>query len=266
MTEFKRARVAVTLPGRPENCEPEDFSGHVIHIGHARTLLIGKMVADAHGCPYHVRIDGAFGVPHTAPSVIDLLSCLTFLGVYADLVYTVTNKPPSYKDAVNAGLPPSRVAASLWATEGLHSTSKCCFMDDYVEWGPGLVVRGAEFAEPEQNLPPVMAFGTRAMMNQEALFREVFGYKHHEFNVPLMTVAGAKMSKTAARAIHWSTLTMVAPETARNFLMATAAHPDHVADCTFSPNTTGMVDISLIGKEPYEWSWKTWREVVRRDA
>jgi hypothetical protein len=265
MSEFKRARVAITLPGKPDNCEPEDFSGHVVHIGHARTLLIGKMVADVYECPYHVRIDGAFGVPHVTPSVLDLLGCLSFIGVNPDKVYMVTNRPPSYADAVAAGIRPNETGRKLWATEGLHPTSKCCFLDDYVEWGPSLVVRGAEFNQPEQHLPPIMAFGTRSMLEQEALFREVFNYLHHEFNVPLMTVEGAKMSKTAARAVHWSTLTMVKPETARAFLLATAVKPDDALAMTFM-GPGEKFGLGYIKDAPYEWSWATWREVVRRDA
>jgi hypothetical protein len=261
--EYNRARVAITLPGPVPGMEMEDWSGLVIHIGHARTLVLGDLISKEFGCPFHVRLDQCWASEiNMGPSILDVSECLRFLRIVPDRVYIVPGISSSEKMHEvweSSGVKNVDKLIRLIDLEAIHTTQAAMLHDDQVVYHPSLRVRGYEFTRSKGLLPPNMALSIGAVIRQEELFTEVTGIPHYETSVPLITVQGCKLSKTASRVIHWSSLRSATPESARKFLVATALHSQDPLSALEWPFASGALE-----RRNYEWSWEIWGKFLKR--
>ena len=131
-------------------------------------------------------------------------------------------------------------------------------LDDALNHHPSLIVRGSEFTYAGRG-HGTGPNGHKALLATERTAYAMLGRERSVVTVPMVLIGDAKMSKSEARVVHWSTLKAVPREVARAFLVATALRPDGplwAMDEGFRADA--------ISPEPYVWDWETWAEVVRR--
>lgn len=251
--QLRRARVAISVESVPK----------MIHVGHARTLLLGSLIAEERGCPFHVRLDGIRRLypTDTTFATLDVANCLLFLGIECDLMYWIQNRYPdleSMEDELGRdGI--ERVRDVLSQPGFTPSEFPGIIADDCLLYHPSLIVRGMEFKIPEMYGGSNPMQGAAYTAAEDLLFRAA-GREKYEVNTPLITVDdGVKISKRSALLIHWECLLPLGRELARSFLVATAVDPVspfEVIDRPFSESD--MSDRS------YPWSWHDYVEAARR--
>ena len=245
-----RARVAIS-PAYASNPPQPGESTARIHVGHARSMLLGRLIADELGIPFHVRFDGMVDGRDRGECIIDTVNCLCFLGIAVDYVYWVQQVVPS-KEALVGLLgqeAADRLYIALYDPEVTPDYYRCLMLDDAVLHAPSLIVRGMEFAGEAQYYPGSPA----AHLAAENLVFGAIGQQKHEINVPLILRDTEKMSKSTLVAVHWTTLTGVSPELAKRFLVATALFPTDPLNHLDTP-----FSIAAMSRTPYRWSWKDW--------
>jgi len=231
-----------------------------IHVGHARTLLIGSLVARHYGCPFHVRFDGQYRDPlQTPPLVVDrgdaileVIGCLQALGVSPDRIYWCSQDSASLALARQGDI--SEVRAG-WAMNDAHLGA---ILDDAIDHAPSLIVRGTEFTSRG-----ILPFAGVAHLGQfvvceNAVFK-ILDEQKHEFTVPMIYLGAGKMSKSKLTVVPWQALTAAEPEVVRRFLLATAMNPDEPLSCLDKPFSIERLNLC-----PYRWDWKQWVEAIRR--
>ena len=254
---FKRARVAITA------AVGEGEIGR-IHIGHARTVLAGSLIAQEKGCPFHVRIDGTrpddVGQA-TADFVLDLRNLLDFIGIECRLYFYLERRLPLEAVASLTGLTASRLEAYRLLAQiiGDQEVRLAAVEDDAILHAPSLIIRGAEFVDPGRWSPPGAAGGMSTQVLYEDCIYAFLGIEKHELNLPLVLASGHKMSKSMVNGIGWEVLTMVSPDQARRYLIASLLDPVDplsVLDDEFSE--------SRISSVHHEWSWDTWARFAKQ--
>jgi len=243
---YRRARVAITFAGF---CLRPDF----IHMGHARTLLLGSMIAEGLGVPFHVRCDDQLHshCPDPDPSalaasVIDLTECVRFLEINAERIYW----QPKFDVRDARAIEDLGSEAVYFFTALNHPRTeaepehKALLVDDVIHWYPSLVIRGMEFQMRRQE--EYRRYETRAYLGA--------GRERYEVNVPLIHLDGLTLSKSQSHLIYWRELQAVSPEEARLFLVATAMKPLDPLSAVASP-----FDVAQMPGSPYEWDWDAWK-------
>ena len=252
VTTCTRARVAITAALR---VQPYDCCEN-IHVGHARALLLGSLIAQELGIPYHVRYDGPTG--DASDCVLDVVNCLNFLHIPYDRMYWQPQVLPTHAMLV-AKLGPA-VADSLWnvlsAPELGAESYRCQMLDDVGDYAPSLIVRGREVREPHEYFGPALEPNAEHARRENILFNAA-GAEKHEINTPMLMLGHRKMSKTAMCLVHWTALTAASWQDARNFLIATALCPGKPTDALGD-----AFKISLMSEEPYAWSWHDWAKMA----
>ena len=222
-----RARVALT-PTSP-----------MIHVGHARTLLLGSLIAKEVGVPFHVRMDPAVvGCP--ADMLIAVDECCRFLRIAVDK-YIILSVENIYEH------PLAEILYSM--SPGLAAP----ICDDFIAHAPSLMIRGSEFANPMRWFAPENRASSQAQITVSRAAARLLGQEWHEIIVPLVLRGSEKMAKSSM-SIPWDVLKMVSSFVVRDFLMATAVCPEAPLGvmgygCPLEKMTT----------KPYVWSWDTWR-------
>jgi len=175
--KYRRGRVTISVPFIPNpleavvapRCQWLLTAPHPrIHVGHARSMLIGELICRDLGIPYHLRLDMEIANHALCFDIglIDTLACVAWLGIQAD--YTYRMRQPPKLDAYYEQLLGKDVWAHLmaertrWARMDLDAWLPIC--DDF-EWYPSLKIRGAEWSEPEKYhtdfpapMPPLVEF------------------------------------------------------------------------------------------------------------
>jgi hypothetical protein len=238
---MQRGRVAISYQGATETA---DMS---LHLGHARTLLLGELICKERGIPFDVRIDAAPD-PVAHEFVMDLANCLFFLGIRAERMYWPLTLPDI------AHMP--EVFREVVKTNG-GSPNWCQMMDDAMN--DHLIIRGLEFKDGRYFDVTAVAGAAAHVAIEDRLFA-LAGRTKHEVNVPLMMLGNQKFSKSRLRTIHWSILRALPAETARDFLVATALCPrDPLA---YTAPAMPFQERTM-SDAPYEWSWETWADLLR---
>ena len=255
---YARARVAIT----PAFSTLPDACCENIHVGHARALLLGSLIAQELGIPFHVRFDGGYSYisGDRGATILDTVNCLRFLHIDYDSMYWVPQVLPT-KNMLSAKLGPER-AEVLWACLVAPQLGpepyKCQIMDDLFDYDPSLIVRGSEFgSDAHQFFGPALEASAAHALTENVLYNAA-GREKHEINTPMVMIGQAKMSKTSMRLVHWTALTAAHWEDARAFLIATALCPTAPLEALGDP-----FKISAMSDTPYVWSWKDWAVIAR---
>jgi hypothetical protein len=272
----RRGRVAVTLPTQPH---PQDraMMGLAqmfifktprprIHVGHARTLLLGELHCRREGIPFHVRIDcGWEAVQIRDPGWVDLLGCLSWFGIATDHVYQCRLGPRP--DEFYAKIVGSQAWGRFLEVRDQYTEVDMDHwpsMADDIEHFPSLMIRGQEFETPDAGAPewPPEANSTptfRKLVAVEKAYYQALGIERRQLTLPLITdEAGVKMSKSLA-GIGWDCLQAASADEARAYLLATAANPLDPLAAIGQP-----VDTHDLDPTPHVWSWKSWGSFIRQ--
>ncbi len=247
--------------------QPRGVQGR-IHVGHARTMILGEMICKDLGIPYHLLFEAAWNqVAVTHEGLIDTFACLMFLGVRPAMLYA---RPldPSPDDVLRARVPQANWDAMKEVQRQFESfeTDRWSSVAEDLEWYPSLRIRGAEFEQPAVYLGPDI-FAQRAskaiseiLAYEKALYK-AGGLEWGQATLPLIVEhGGAKMSKSV-RGAAWDCLRSVSSEDARAYLLATVANP---LDPLAAIGQT--VDVLELDPTPHVWSWETWGAFIRSIA
>ena len=251
-----RVRVAVSIPAANPDVRNNGEFG--IHVGHARTLYLGKLFAESKGLPYHVRIDGArllFGADLSLFAV-DVQNCLAFLGIQPDRFYWA----PQWDELLHGQLEKlfgkwEPVVAAFSAT---RFTGVPAVIDDLLN-PPSWIVRGREFVDKARyngREAQVMMMTAHTRL-EECLYEQV-GQEMLQWNVPLITMGGMKLAKSEGRVIPWGVLKMLDQEQLHRFLLSTAVYPEDPLSVRRE-----ALGIDGVGVEPWEWNWDTFKEFAK---
>lgn len=263
--KYKRGRVALSpvyFTGNPDFRIQYGFDSNQLHIGHARTLLLGSLICDELGIPFHIRLDGPVNdvTGDRANAVLDAIDLVNTLGIRFDKMYWSPQTIPP-RDFFDRELG-DRAEAFWWA---LHSPEvcpdyyRCLMLDDVVHHDPSLIIRGRDFVCPSAYADsPTHAVGTERHIIAENLMFSTAGREKKEINTPLMTMDGFKMSKSQMRIIHWSILRSIPRDAARRFLLATAMNPSDPLS-SFGEE----FHVARMSSLPYQWSWDVWNTIIR---
>lgn len=274
---MKRGRVAVTPPilhARADELVVDPVARTMvrsmndrrppgtIHVGHARTLLLGKLACDQLGIDFHVRIDGN---PHDkyyllTAGLFELMQCILFLDLKPARIYWSPSElqpDPYYAERLGANeWEKVKSIISMW---GKAPHTFCHLLDDLVDNHPSVLLRGHDFLQP--NLYGVSTESGRAMadylMHETAIY-DAAGRKREQISFPLIVKrSGSKFSKSAG-AVPWDLLTSVSPEFARSFLLGTAMFPESPR-----PVSVEEFDLASLSEQSYVWDWGIWGEFAR---
>jgi len=250
---YKRARVAITM----------NEAAKMVHVGHARTLLLGSLIAAEHGCPFHVRLDGIRRQYHsdTTYATLDVVNCLAFLGIQHDMMYWVSQRHPdlTQMESELGSDVVERVRQALSEPGVCPSEYPGTISDDPLIYHPSLIIRGMEFQVPEMYGGVDTTQGMVYTATEDMIFRAA-GRDKHEVNTPLIVVDdGNKVSKRSSILIHWDCLVPMGRDVARDFLVATAVMPESPFEVMGNPFSS--VDMT---KRSYYWSWHDYAEAIRR--
>lgn len=237
-------RVAITIPA----------SG-TIHVGHARTLLLGSLICRERGIEFVVRLDGTHASPPNIDCICDIHDCLDHIGVHATIRRTLQAVPPPEFLATIVGDRADELYRATQCPTITPGPVAGALVDDIVHH-PSLIIRGIEFSSAAY-FPEGGSGTAQHVMNEDLLFRAA-GLDKIEVNLPHINLGASKFSKTKMIGVQWDILRSVPGDVARSFLIATAMFPqDPVPNigCGFSSFGMPMV--------PYQWSWDDWNAIVR---
>jgi len=276
-TKYVRGRVAITLPSSPSQLD-EKLRVHAlatvffqmpyprIHIGHVRTLLLGEQHCRAHGIPFHIRIDGDWtAAAYRLEAWIDLLHCIAWFGIKADLVYRHAIRAPAdswFEGALGADVwDPLREKRDELTDAGCDSWN--LYADDFAHF-PSLLIRGQEFETPRDYDVdwPEWQYRTDPMKPSMAFERAIYkavGMERPQLMLPMVGApTTAKVSKSFM-SISWDVLKSASAQDARAYIMATAANPlDPLAAIGKDVDTNDLNPMS------HTWSWEQWGEFIRQ--
>ncbi len=265
-----RGRIAFSMPDILFQ-EPPTQADMTWHVGHARSLHLASLICRGQGLPLDIRLQGSRyeynAPPHgdanpkgdISGAVVDMTNCINFLEPKFRRLYWAPQNPPlEWKMRAEIGnrTEPFLNAADAFGNAGGVAT-RC---DDIIENYPSLAIRGREWLETEQWVDALyIAAGTAGLVKMEKVLYHIAERTSYEKTLPLITLGGYKLSKSAGRMVHWSILTSVVPDIARKFLLATAicpADPLAIMD--------DELNIEQIVLEPYEWSWSVWTGLIKQ--
>jgi hypothetical protein len=263
--QFKRARVAISV----KKNSLTDYSAvdAAIHVGHARSLLLGSIISKQLETPFHVRLDG-HRIKHEADAsglVVDLVACLKHLCIDFDLLYWQQQEPP-LKSEIEIAI--GDAADRFYNILNFHTVTPAYYQgvmcDDIITFDPSLIIRGIEFADPQNNnTDTVTGNGMLAHVQTENMLYEAAGRTKHEINLPLVTLSNSKMSKSIGNVAHWSLLKALYPQAARRFLVATALRPqDPISLFADQSQRLDLFSASDIIAEHYDWSWENFADAI----
>lgn len=257
---YRRARVAITLSyGLDPSGRPKASSVPTIHIGHARTLLIGSLAAKHYGCPFHIRLDGLYHytaqdgsvrLSDRGDQVLSVVSCLAALRIQYDAMYWVPQDIGSLYS-----VPDAAKWRESWRIPDMHLAQ---VLDDAVDFSTSLMVRGTEFRPEIDPSSAGVVHLSEFVKNEDAVFHALGEYKN-ELTVPMVSFKRGKMSKSDIDMVQWDVLNMVGPESAKEFLIATVVNPRHPLDALGKP-----LDIEDLDLSSYRWEWSEWAAFVRQ--
>ena len=265
---YERARVGIDVPMYkldtlpPAGFIPQGIDSSLahLHLGHARTLLLGSLIAKELGVPFHVRIDGIKRNDSDCKGILlDIMGITHFLEIHVDDCYWIRqHEPPEAFVRDKLG----DKAETFWNAvrfDYLNNPIKISLIaDDLLYHSPSLIVRGTEFVEPERFHPPPEGTGLATLNKWIHHLYDALEVKIHEVNVPLIFTSGSKMSKSNGPVVDWKILKSISPQDAHAFLVATAVNPYDPLAVIGKP-----FRISDLAYEPYEWDWQVWTEFVR---
>jgi len=260
--QYARARVALTLAyTMPRDILPVELELCRVHLGHARTLLLGSLIAKEYGCPFHVRMDGArVDVPDRGGPIIDTMQCLLWLGVDFDWTYWAPQVLPT-PEIASRYMDADAFQELVW-TCGAETGAIVAALDDAMSNHPSVIVRGSEFTFSGQRHGAVDPGGPHeSLLRMEKLVYAMLDRKRTVVTVPMLMFEGAKMSKSGTQFLHWSLLQQASPEQARDFLVATVICPEDPLSVLGLP-----FSVDGISPDPYVWNWEHWTDMVRRSV
>ena len=259
-TQCTRARVAIDVPNALSPSHPVDSP--VLHIGHARTLLLGSLIAEELGLPLHIRLDG--GGPRdlecTAGVLLPVCTMISHLGIKCALAYRQPLVGPSDGEYASwFGSRGPEMKRAMWFGGNDNPILEGMLADDLLFNYPSLIIRGMEFSD--ESLTSAVAANQAALARRVAIHRwlaELMGRTWYEINVPLITDGGKKVSKSLQPALNWTFFERFEPPLVRDFLVATALAP---RDPLAVVGQTFWLDAMSV--DSYEWDWNTWDEYIR---
>lgn len=260
-----RARVAIDVLSESD---PARFAlsslEHQLHIGHARTVLLGSLIAQELGLPFHIRLDGN---RHPAVSLetailLPLVTIVSQLDIQCEKVYWQAPEPPPLMMYEKVHGDKGKDLYDLMYV--IFDGTDCALgvlADDLLYHHPSLYIRGVEFTAgaPGTLRSPHGGSTTadRYLAREDKLF-ELIGCKRHEINVPLIFEGGAKVSKSLGPRLTWEMFESIEGRWTRDFLLATAMRPDDPLRALGR-----KFSLDRMTTEPYEWSWEVWNEYIR---
>ena len=267
--KYRRTRVAIDVPMyAPQPSAPAGFMASAsdnsvarLHIGHARTILLGSLIAQEYGIPFHIRIDAIKRNETDVHGIfLDLMGITHFLGIHVDDCYWLRQTELPHELVAKCLGDKAETFWSIVNLDYLQDIIKNNLIaDDMFYNSPSLIVRGTEFVEPERFYPPPDGAGMAILLKWIRYLYDALDIEMHEVNVPLIFAADTKLSKSSGNIVDWEILRVVEPEDARAFLVATAIDPDDpLASLGKSFNTEDLA------YEPYEWSWQIWSEFTTK--
>jgi len=257
----KRARVAIDVPHEVPDVLPSLTPA--LHIGHARTVLLGSLIAKHYGLPFHIRLDGNYRgeTSRHGAVLMPLCTIISRLGIECDKVYWYSQEAPSAcQYEAHFGDRGAEIARLLDALCEYDPVRISAFTDDLMRYWPSLMIRGSEFADTSQAVQPNNSgvAGLVRFTAKETLISEAMGREPHEINVPLITSDGAKVSKSLSPTLMWDLFERYPGQWVRRFLLATAMKPD--APLKALGKRFALEEMSPM---PYEWDWATWDQYIR---
>ena len=267
---YTRARVGIDVPMyEPQPSAPAGFmpsasdnSAARLHIGHARTILLGSLIAQEYGIPFHIRIDAIKRNETDAHGIfLDLMGITHFLGIHVDDCYWLRQTELPHELVAKCLGDKAETFWSIVNLDYLQETIKQNLIaDDIFYNSPSLIVRGTEFVEPERFYPPPDGAGMAILLKWIRYLYDALDIEMHEVNVPLIFSADSKLSKTKGNIVDWEVLRVVGQEAARAFLVATAVDPDDPLSVLGK-----KFKIADLAYEPYEWDWEIWHRFIQGD-
>ncbi len=255
-----RVRVAIDVPCPPEpilNMDPE------LHIGHARTLLVGSLIAEELGLPFHVRLDGAHNgaFSHDVQILAPLCVIISRLGIKCDHVYWQPQEmPKGITFSKHFGDRAAEMERFLSVAADYNMNRIGVVVDDLMNHYPSLVVRGAEFVDPSMSVG-TQANGANTTMRyaaHQALMSDMMEREWHEINLPLITMRDDKVSKSLSPILLWSFFQRFPGAWLRAFLLATVMDPTAPLKAL-----KRKFSIDAISTQHYEWDWAVWDQYIR---
>lgn len=249
-----RARIAIDIPHNPKM-----LGSPALHVGHARTVLLGSLIAQELNIPFHIRLDGKF-IPETScvmGVMCPLCTMVSMLDITCHLVYWQPAEAPTLAqyeaEFGDGGVEMARcvkVAASATpAEEGI-------LVDDLIYHYPSLVIRGTEFVDTSTALPQSVNIAGRYITMQRFV-ADAMERDWHEINVPLITMGQQKLSKSLSPVLNWTFFERFERPLVQDFLLATAVSPRDPLSVIGTPFS--LVDMTT---ESYEWNWSTWDQYI----
>jgi len=258
----KRARVAIDVPNLVDGAL--NFIEPALHIGHARTVLLGSLIAEHYGLPFHLRLDGCQrpGISRESAVLMPLCTIVSRLAVQCDKVYWGQQEGPSSTEYLMAFGDKGAEIQELFEVICDREEYRMGGMaDDTMRHWPSLIIRGDEFVHNEQALIPATGVNfsiTARYVQIENMVEKVMGRPRHEINLPLITMQGAKVSKSLNPILKWEFFERYPGAWVRRFLLATAMKPDAPFNALDKPFA-----LESISPFPYEWDWATWDLYIR---
>lgn len=250
-----RARVAIDVPCAAD--EGNASAESILHLGHARTVLLASLIAEEVGLPLDIRLDGVRcpGRSHEAGVLVSLCTIIAQLNVQCRRVYWIAQQVAAeceYDWAL--GGQGKAVRDRLHEITGGRADYIALVEDDLLYNHPSLVVRGSEFADC--SLAHTETTGTYVSFQRDAY--ATAGREWYEINVPLVTLAHRKLSKSLGTSLTWDLFTRYPGDWVRDFLIATALSPTEPLGkigCPFR--------LEQMTKRAYEWDWQEWDRYIR---
>jgi hypothetical protein len=249
--------VAIDVPAS-EN-EGGGSAESILHLGHARTVLLGSCIAQELGIPFDIRLDGVRfpGRSHEAGVLVSLCTIISHLNIQCRRVYWAPQKnatPCEYE--WEFGEHGKAVYGRMHEVLGTKTHPLVALVEDDLLYNhPSLIVRGSEFADLA--LPDTETTGIYVTLQREAHL--IARRKLHEINVPLVTLEHRKLSKSLGTSITWEFFSRFPGQWVQDWLIATALSPTNPQRALGTPfSVAGMTT------RAYEWSWDAWDKYVWR--
>lgn len=226
---MKRGRIALTIPNP---------SG-MLHVGHARSIFLADMICKERNIPFHIRIDSNNA---DADAIIELHKLLEHFEIEPDDINWINRK-----------LPPDSIIKEIIGEQcyeliknPLINSYAVSIWDDLVIHYPSLIIRGAEWVEPERWFDIVNAPSSKSYVEIEKLLFKISNRQHNEVNIPLITINNMKLSKTDLR-VPWNCLEVIPIEELKKFLLSTVEI------------NNGIINYD----KHYNWSWNDYANIIR---
>jgi hypothetical protein len=247
--------VAIDVPASEHDCGAS--AEPCLHIGHARTVLLGSLIAQELGLPLDIRLDGvrAPGRSHEAAVLISLCEIVSRLKIDCRRVYWIAQKPAAACEYEwELGKKGAATRARLREVLGAVTPLIALVEDDLLFHYPSLMIRGMEFFDTD--IAPTGTSELYMVLQREGY--KAAGREMHEVNVPLITAERRKLSKSLGTGLTWELFTRFPGQVLRDWLVATALDPTNPQSALGVP-----FNWRKMSTRPYEWSWDNWDKYLR---